>query len=153
MSAQGTKVLLHALYLHPAGSKLGSPVRMGPSPLPEASCLCRSAGWALILPEISTMGPRQKGFLSWNVGGCGSLTGSRASIDPGVCLLLAVAPHGMIRMTARLSCEARGSNGQPGLVCDYCVVTVLIRPGQEQDKTQADTQQEPVASNNKSFNE
>lgn len=138
MSAEGTEILLHALYLHPAGSKLGSPVRMGPSPLPEASCLCRSVGWALILPEISTMGAPAKGIFIWMCCGRGSLTGSRASIDPGVCLLLAVAPHGMIRMTARLSCEARGSNGQPDPICDYCVVTVLIRPGQDrtgQDKT------------------
>lgn len=36
----------------------------------------RSVGWALVLPEISTMGPRQGIFIS--MCGCGSLTGPRA---------------------------------------------------------------------------
>lgn len=97
----------------------------------------RSVGWALILPEISTMGPRQGIFIC--MCGCGSLTGRQApelsravqhSIDPGVCLLLAVAPHGMIRMTARLSCEARGSNGLPRYIHSSSqarvVITVLL---------------------------
>lgn len=53
MGAEGIEVLLHTLYLHPAGSKLGSPVRMGPSPLPEASCLSSSEG-----PSQRRMGPR-----------------------------------------------------------------------------------------------
>lgn len=74
LPAQGIKVLLHTLSLHPAGSKLGSPVRMGPSPLPEASCLSSQRGLVTssdgpsFLPEISTMGGLCKGFLSVCVG-------------------------------------------------------------------------------------
>lgn len=40
----------------------------------------RSVGWALVLPEISTMGPRQGIFIS--MCRCGSLTGPRTVQAP-----------------------------------------------------------------------
>lgn len=102
--------------------------------------------------------------------GCGSLTGPRAVqklsstqsiLGSASCYYdVAVAPHGMIRMTARPSCEARGSNGGPRYIHPSSqariVITVLLLCLSDQDgnrtRQDTDTQQEPVASNDNSFN-
>lgn len=86
LPTQGIEVLLHTLSLHPAGSKLGSPVRMGPSPLPEASCLSSQRGLVTssdgpsFLPEISTMGGPLQGIFICTCG-CGSLTGKAPELS------------------------------------------------------------------------
>lgn len=79
---------------------------------------CHSVGWALILPEISTMGPRQ-GIFIWQVWvwqldrlqSCPEAV--QHSIDPGGFLLLAVASHGMIRMTSQAFMRGKGQQRVP----------------------------------------
>lgn len=95
----------------------------------------RSVGWALVLPEISTMGLPQGIFIS--ACGCGSLTVPQGCPSASC---YSWAPHGMIRMKAILFMRGEGQprgawvhpSSQPGPVCDYCMVTVLITSGQDQ---------------------